>query len=239
MTLNLMHLLPRRGVLPDPIPLRPEHYPVVFLHGSFGSAGNLAAPAHAVQAAGVPAVGIDYSSRGVGDLRRGKQEITRSLRSILETVDQVDIIGHSMGGFMGLQVASMPEFHGRIRTLVGLGAPFKGHPLEGTALTRFAIRHLFGPAHDQLYAHVHTPAAIPDDLRVVSIISDNDAIVARSVAEFGEIREVHDVPHSLLTELIDEPLSALARPEFETVLAHHHFSGGEQQPGAVKKFVMP
>ncbi|WP_075727526.1 alpha/beta fold hydrolase [Corynebacterium aquilae] len=239
MTLNLMHLIPRRGTMPTAAPLRPGDYPVVFLHGSFGSAGNLEKPARRVAACGVPALAIEYSSRGVGDLYRGKQEIARGLRSILDTVERVDLVGHSMGGFMGLQVASMPEFAGRIGTLVGLGAPFKGHPLEGTAITRFAIRHLFGPAHDQLYAHVHQPARIPDELRVVSIISDADTVVARPVAEFGEIVEVSGIPHSLLSGLEEEVLEALDRKEFEDHVARLHFAGGSPDPSPVKKFIMP
>ncbi|PRQ11499.1 hypothetical protein C1Y63_05705 [Corynebacterium sp. 13CS0277] len=239
MTLNLMHVIPRRGVMPSPLPLVPGAYPVVFLHGSFGSAGNLADPARAVQEAGVPAIGVEYASRGVGDLRRGLVEITRQLRAILATCDKVDLVGHSMGGFMGLQAASQEEFFGRIGTVVGLGAPFKGHPIEGTVLTRFAVRHLFGPAHDQLYAHEHQPRAVPEGLRVVSIISDNDQIVDREVAEFGDVVEVSDVPHSLLGSLVEEPLVALGRPEFDSVLARFHFSGGQEEPGAVKKFLMP
>ena len=110
----LRHLIPRRGRLPE---LHSTGRPVVLLHGTLSSPGNFADLAAALDARGRRVIVPEYGRRGTASLRECIDEV----RSILiDAQSQLDIIGHSYGGLVGLLAADCPELQGRIDHIIGL-----------------------------------------------------------------------------------------------------------------------
>ena len=218
---QLVRLVPRRGTVPEPRGGEGHDRAVGFVHGSVGSSGTFEAAARAVQAAGIPSVGVDYARRGLADLGHGEQQLAEAVRDVLRHVPVVDLVGHSLGGYMAFRLAARPEFAGRIRSIVGLGAAFKGMPVTGTRLQRRVIRWLVGPSFDQLIFEVppSPDKHIHPDLMVVSVVSDADTVVPRSssnVEDIGRVVHVDGVEHGKMTDLVAHILEALDIPSAHT-----------------------
>lgn len=109
-----------------------------------------------------------------------QQYIVDRLAAQFSQLPHFDIIGHSLGGFMGLQLATRPEFSKKIGTIVGLGANWRGMN------TRCSPR-------------IDAPS--PPGVRIVSIVSRSDRVVPAWSSRLGEVIEVDNVSHSGLRSL--------------------------------------
>ncbi|MCK7643398.1 alpha/beta fold hydrolase [Corynebacterium sp. CCM 8835] len=208
--MNLALLIPRRGVLPEPLPPVAGDVPVVLLHGTVSSPGNFALVAARLRDEGRRVIGVEYGHRGTDRLELCLLDIVTTLERELEPGQRFDIVGHSLGGLMGLRLAHLPEFAGRVRTLVGLGACFRGQPVAWNPLVRALVTAVTGPSLVQLMCDAEIDAPIPDGLRVISIVSDNDRIVDPASSQVGEVRWVRGTSHALLTTHAEEVALALA-----------------------------
>lgn len=205
--------VPTRGELPELPPLGVSGAtPVMFLHGVLASPGNFEGAVRELTTRGVPVIAPAYGNRGTGDLLASFRELSALLRDeVLPVTHHLDIVGHSAGGRLGLQLAH--HFPGRVRTLVGIGAAYRGVPL---GVGRIAvIRHriigrIGGPAYRQLMVPAPLAASLPVGTRVVSLVSDADGIVPRTSAELGEVRRLHGVRHEHLPQQTEAILAALA-----------------------------
>lgn len=171
------------------------------LHGTLGSPGNFAALAHELQARGRRVIGLEYGDRGTGDL----VESAREVRDFLAQFPVVDVVGHSLGGLMGLRAAHELK-PGQVRTLVGLGASWRGVP---SMRFRRLIEFVCGAAYGQLMRHF--PAHIPEGTHVVSIVSDTDTVVPASSSTLGTVVKVRGVHHSHLPNQVEAIIKALER----------------------------
>ncbi|WBT08356.1 alpha/beta hydrolase [Corynebacterium sp. SCR221107] len=176
---------------------------MLFIHGALASPGNFEVPAGMLASRGRAFLAPAYGQRGTGD-------ITQSLEHLLGIVDdisspQLDIVGHSLGGLLGLQIAQQRP--GRVRTLVGLGACFRGVPrrLRFPRLMSLVV----GPTVVQLTQTDRFGVDVPAGTSVFSIVSDADAVVPRSSSELGTVIPVHGIRHERLPSLGSEVLRAL------------------------------
>ncbi|MCK7638456.1 esterase/lipase family protein [Corynebacterium pygosceleis] len=208
--MNLALLIPRRGILPEPLPATPGDIPVVLLHGTVSSPGNFALIAARLRDEGRRVIGVEFGHRGTDRLELCLLDIVTTLERELEPGQRFDIVGHSLGGLMGLRLAHLPQFAGRVRTLVGLGACFRGQPVAWNPLVRALVTAVTGPSLVQLMCDAEIDAPIPEGVRVISIISDNDRIVDPSSSRIGEVRWVEGTSHALLTLHAEEVARALA-----------------------------
>lgn len=102
-----------------------ERPPVLFLHGALGVRGQFDAlrkrfpeRAHLV---------VDFPSHGTSGVSGGPMNAKRLARNMLSLLDAlrletVDIVGHSMGGYVGLVMAHLAP--ARVNTIVTLGTKF-------------------------------------------------------------------------------------------------------------------
>ncbi|MDO5670417.1 MAG: alpha/beta fold hydrolase [Corynebacterium sp.] len=197
--MSWLRWVPHRGTLP-PLPERPGT-PVLLLHGLMGSPGNFERTAAALVTAGAPVVAPLYGQRGTVTVDDSLQELIDVCRTL---PTPFDIVGHSLGGLLGLRLAH--EFE--VRTLVGVGACFRGLPLPRPALRR-AIPLVMGRGAGDLMSAEPFPAKIPEGTRVVSLISDADTIVPAWSGELGEVRHLSGVRHEHLPAQADAILDAL------------------------------
>lgn len=209
----LTSFIPTRGVLPElPAIVPGGPTPVLFLHGVLASPGNFGDAIRALLEQGAPVIAPAYGNRGTGDIHASLRELRELLDArVLNHTGQLDIVGHSLGGRLGLELAH--HYPTRVRTLVGIGASYRGVPRRdtpGAKLINHALGRVGGPAYRQLMVPAPLTADLPEHTRVVSLVSDGDTIVPPSSAELGEVHRLPGVRHEHLPQQTGAILRALA-----------------------------
>lgn len=88
--------------------------PVVLLHGAYSTPKAFGALAVALNEIGRPFIAPDYAHYGTGAFVDGLRDVT----AICEGFRSFDIVGHSFGGIIGLQLLRQPEFVGKVSTIM-------------------------------------------------------------------------------------------------------------------------
>lgn len=184
---------------------------MLFLHGILASPGNFEEAIRRLAAAGTPVLAPAYGNRGTGDIDKSLAELDALLGAELPAdVPHIDIVGHSLGGLLGLRLAHLHP--GRVRTLVGIGAAWRGVPLapgRRGQLMRGVLGVVGGRAYRQLLLAEPLPAELPAGTRVISVVSDADRIVPPQTARLGQVHPLPGVAHEHLPQQTDAILSAL------------------------------
>lgn len=103
----------------------PEQPPVLFLHGALGVRGHF--DALRTSFSDRSHITLDFAAHGESVIQSDKMNVERLAQDTLALLDalevqQVDIIGHSLGGYVGLLMAHRAP--GRVRSVVTLGTKF-------------------------------------------------------------------------------------------------------------------
>ena len=117
--------LRRRDAFSDVTPQSP---PVLLIHGFLGTRGSMYMLEHRLVEDGFVVVSFNIGTLNVRDIRRSAFLIHRKIERILaQTPSQkIDIVGHSMGGLIGLYYVKKLGGHVRVRKLVMMGTPVRG-----------------------------------------------------------------------------------------------------------------
>ncbi|MFC6318076.1 alpha/beta hydrolase [Corynebacterium gerontici] len=189
------------GMLPPSPAYKPGEVPVLFLHGTLGSPGNFAHPARALANRGRPFFAPKYGEHGTNSLEDSTRELSAYMRSLQGLgVQQLDIVGHSAGGLLGLRLAHMhPTL---VRGLVGLGAAFKGVPrsLPLNKVSRPLLSPVVRFVAGQVFVDITEalPASVPEGLELISVYSTADLIVPAASSQLGHTIELKGVRHEEL-----------------------------------------
>ncbi|WP_209719752.1 alpha/beta fold hydrolase [Marmoricola sp. OAE513] len=112
--------------------------PVVLLHGLSSSSQQWLLHGTTVAKAGYCAFSLDYGANSTGangnaPVARSGEEIGRFIDRVLSETDasKVDLVGHSLGGFMALWVPKVAGYGDRVGTVVSLTPPTHGTTLFG------------------------------------------------------------------------------------------------------------
>src|SRR5690606_16216706 len=102
--------------------------PVLLLHGFLGTRGSMLPLERRLVAEGLTVFSFNLGALNTRDIRASAFLIHRKIESILSqtSVDRIDIVGHSMGGLIGLYYVKKLGGHARVRRLVMMGTPIKG-----------------------------------------------------------------------------------------------------------------
>ncbi|MFT3695350.1 MAG: alpha/beta fold hydrolase [Kofleriaceae bacterium] len=105
-----------------------ESPPVLLIHGFLGTRGSMYMLERRLVEDGFVVVSFNIGTLNVRDIRRSAFMIHRKIERILaQTPSQkIDIIGHSMGGLIGLYYIKKLGGHARVRKLVMMGTPANG-----------------------------------------------------------------------------------------------------------------
>jgi triacylglycerol lipase len=108
--------------------LSPESPPVLIIHGFLGTRGSMYMLERRLVQDGFVCVSFNLGTFNVRDIRRSAFLIHRKIERILaQTPSQrIDIIGHSMGGLIGLYYVKKLGGHARVRKLIMMGTPIRG-----------------------------------------------------------------------------------------------------------------
>jgi pimeloyl-ACP methyl ester carboxylesterase len=102
--------------------------PVLLIHGFLGTRGSMYLLERRLVDDGFVVVSFNIGPLNTRDIRRSAFLIHRKIERILAQTpsQQIDIIGHSMGGLIGLYYLKKLGGHTRVRRLVMMGTPVRG-----------------------------------------------------------------------------------------------------------------
>jgi pimeloyl-ACP methyl ester carboxylesterase len=106
----------------------PAQPPVLLIHGYFATRGSLHLLESRLTMRGLIVMSYPLGPLNVGDIRDSAGLIARKVESIVAQtgIARVDIVGHSMGGLVGLDYLKRLGGRHRVRRLVMLGTPTHG-----------------------------------------------------------------------------------------------------------------
>jgi hypothetical protein len=148
--------------------------PIIVLHGYAMNRANFRPLGRRLEAAGLgPVLGFEYWTLGkTSAAAKRLAEYVEEVRARCEC-DQVDIIGHSMGGVVGRYYVSLLDGDGVVANLITLGAPHEGTDLSPVGLGRPG-KELFGGSALVQRLHAAPP---PERTRMTVVWSRADAMV--------------------------------------------------------------
>jgi triacylglycerol lipase len=102
--------------------------PVLLIHGFLGTRGSMYLLERRLVEDGLCVFSFNLGTFNTRDIRRSAFLIHRKIERILAQtpVDKIDILGHSMGGLIGLYYVKKLGGHARVRKLIMMGTPANG-----------------------------------------------------------------------------------------------------------------
>jgi pimeloyl-ACP methyl ester carboxylesterase len=169
--------------------LSPESPPVLIIHGFLGTRGSMYMLERRLVADGFVCVSFNLGTLNVRDIRRSAFLIHRKIERILaQTPSQkIDIIGHSMGGLIGLYYVKKLGGHTRVRKLIMMGTPLRG---TWAALAGVVTLGLWSTSSWQLLPRSRfldelAQGAIPPGVEVSTIAAARDWVVPLSTTRLS------------------------------------------------------
>ncbi len=104
------------------------HPPVLLIHGYLGTRGSMFLLERRLNDDGMCVFSFNLGTLNVRDIRTSAFLIHRKVESILShtPVRKINIVGHSMGGLIGLYYVKKLGGHERVDKLVMMGTPYRG-----------------------------------------------------------------------------------------------------------------
>jgi pimeloyl-ACP methyl ester carboxylesterase len=159
----------------------PEAPPVLLIHGFLGTRGSMYLLERRLVDDRFVVVSFNIGTLNVRDIRRSAFLIHRKIERILaQTPSQrIDIIGHSMGGLIGLYYVKKLGGHARVRKLILMGTPVHG---TWSALAGVATLGLWSTSSWQLLPRSRfldelAQGPIPPNVEVHTIAAARDWVV--------------------------------------------------------------
>ncbi len=155
-----------------------SHPPVLLIHGFLGTRGSMFVLEQRLMEDGFCVVSFNLGALNMRDIRASAFLIHRKIQSILAqtSVKRIDIVGHSMGGLIGLYFIKRLGGHNRVRRLVMMGSPVRG---TWAALLGVATVGLFSSSSWQLlpgseFLKELAAGPLPDDVEYYTIAAERD-----------------------------------------------------------------
>jgi pimeloyl-ACP methyl ester carboxylesterase len=102
--------------------------PVLLIHGFLGTRGSMFLLERRLVDDGLVVVSFNIGTINTRDIRRSAFLIHRKIERVLAQTPwkKIDIVGHSMGGLIGLYYVKKLGGHARVRRLIMMGTPVRG-----------------------------------------------------------------------------------------------------------------
>ncbi len=200
----------------DAVPAAVTGPPVLLIHGLLANRGSLHLLEQRLHERGHLVLTYRLPRMNLGDIRDSAGLIARKVESLIEQtgVGKVDIIGHSLGGLVGLYYVKRLGGRRRVRKLILLGTPAGGtwSALASLALGRASFQLL--PSSPFLRELNETPW--PPGVEVVSMGGERDFLAPLPSTVLAGVRSVA-LPTSHSGLLVDEAVVEALSGELRAV----------------------
>jgi len=185
--------IPRRGNL-DNADEPKEKIPVLLIHGFLGTRGSMYLLEKRLLEDGFCVFSFNLGTLNSRDIRRSAFQIHRKIEKILSQtpVESIDIVGHSMGGLIGLYYVKKLGGHKRVRKLIMMGTPVKG---TWVALAGVATMGLFSTSSWQLLPRsrfldeIHE-GVIPKSTDVINLAAVRDWVCPLQSTRLRDVKSI-------------------------------------------------
>ncbi len=154
--------------------------PILLIHGFLGTRGSMYLLERRLVEDGFTVFSFNLGTLNTRDIRRSAFLIHRKIERIMAQtpVDKVDIIGHSMGGLIGLYYVKKLGGHTRVRKLLMIGSPVRG---TWAALGGVATLGLWSASSWQLLPRSRfldelAEGMLPPDVELYTIAAARDVV---------------------------------------------------------------
>lgn len=161
--------------------LDPSAPPVLLIHGFLGTRGSMYLLEKRLRDDGFMVISFNIGAVNTRDIRRSAFQIRQKVERILvgSPWQKIDIIGHSMGGLIGLYYAKKLGGSARIRKLIMMGTPMRG---TWIALAGIATLGLWSTSSWQLLPRSRfldelASGPPPNDVEVYTLAAARDWVV--------------------------------------------------------------
>jgi triacylglycerol esterase/lipase EstA (alpha/beta hydrolase family) len=198
-----------------------EHPPVLLIHGFLGTRGSMWPLEQRLGKEGIVVFSFNLGTFNSRDIRTSAFLIHRKIEAILAqtNVKKIDIIGHSMGGLIGLYYVKKLGGAAKVRKLVMMGTPARG---TWVALAGVATIGLWSASSWQLLPRSrflreleHGP--LPPEVQVYTLAADRDWVCPPSSTEVPGATPIRvSLGHSSLVvseEVFQNIVDALREPD--------------------------
>jgi pimeloyl-ACP methyl ester carboxylesterase len=167
--------------------------PVLLIHGYLATKGSLHLLEQQLARRGHVVLSFRFGPINLGDIRDSAGLVARKVESIIAQtgVPKVDIVGHSMGGLVGLYYVKRLGGRHRVRRLVLMGTPAQGtwSALLGLVTAPLGLASLqLLPGSPFLQELAETP--LPKGVDVVSIGALRDWLAPMSTTALEGVRHI-------------------------------------------------
>jgi triacylglycerol lipase len=171
----------------------PTGRPVLLIHGYLATRGSLHLLERHLTQRGHVVMSYKLGPINLGDIRDSAGLIARKVESIVAQtgVTQVDIVGHSMGGLVGLYYLKRLGGRHRVRRLVLLGTPARGtwSALLGLVTAPLGLASLqLLPGSPFLRELAEMP--LPERAEVISIGAERDWLAPLGTTVLKDVRHI-------------------------------------------------
>jgi pimeloyl-ACP methyl ester carboxylesterase len=170
-----------------------DHPPVLLIHGYLATRGSLHLLERRLTEGGHLVLTYKLGFLHTGDICESAALIARKIESIAAQtpMDRMDIVGHSMGGLVGLYYVKRLGGRRRVRRLIMLGTPTSGtwSALLGAAtapLGRASLQLL----PDSAFLRELEQGDLPKGVEIISVAGDRDRLAPTSTTLLKGVRHI-------------------------------------------------
>lgn len=215
---------------------RPGSPPVVLAHGFLGTRGTMLPLTQRFQADGRVVFSYHHGTFQLRSLRASAQQLVDHIQHMRAElgVDQVDLVGFSMGGLTALHALKFLQAHRWVRRLALLGSPTSGTwaGIAGVGTVGMVSPSVWQVLPSSSFLRDLRDAPMPEGVRVRQICAAQDAFcpLPDLLKGVDKERDYIVLPGGHSSLVVSHPFYAKLRefldePEPEQELAHLDLSG--------------
>jgi pimeloyl-ACP methyl ester carboxylesterase len=188
------HTLRGNRVAPAPAARPAENQPpVLLIHGYLATRGSLHLLERRLTEMGHLVLTYRLGLVHAGDICESAAKIAAKVESIAAQshLDRMDIVGHSMGGLVGLYYVKRMGGRRRVRRLIMLGTPTSGtwSALLGVALAPLG-RASLQLLPDSAFLRELEEGTLPDGVEIFSVAGDRDRLAPPSTTRLRGVSHI-------------------------------------------------
>lgn len=153
---------------------------VLLIQGWFGNRGVFSILEHRLKGDGFPVFSFELGRVNIQDIVKSAELTAKKLRQVceLQRLEKVSIVGHSMGGLIGLYALKFCGIAPLVRRMIAVGTPFHGTPFSylGVATTGLVAKSVWQMVPNSPFIRNLLRAPMPEDVEIISIMSRHDLL---------------------------------------------------------------